>query len=279
MIFILKEPLVSIIIPIYNSEKSIERCLCSIRNQTYKNIEVLMINDGSMDHTLSILHKYKKLDNRFRLINKINTGVSASRNQGINEARGEYLQFVDADDWIVKNATETYVQMEVTQDCDMVISDYYRVNGKKIYTKGHIPKEGLISREEFAQFMMEAPANFYYGVMWNKFFKTDIVRKQQITCSTDLNWCEDYQFNLEYLLYVSNIYVIKKPLYYYVKTKGSLVATQINFSHMIYTKKILFEYYKDLYKNIDIYKDNKFKIYLFFIAVARDRGKRKKQLS
>lgn len=271
----MKEPLVSIIIPIYNSEKSIERCLCSIRKQTYKKIEVLMINDGSHDHTLSILQKYEKLDDRFRLINKVNTGVSDSRNRGIAEARGDYLQFVDGDDWIVKDATEIFVKMAVEQNCDMVISDYYRVIGKKIYSKGHISKEGLISREEFAQYMMEAPANFYYGVMWNKFFKADIIKKQNLACSTDLNWCEDYQFNLEYLLYVRNVYVTKTPLYYYVKTKGSLVATQINFSQTISTKKILFEYYKDLYKSFDLYKENKIKIYLFLIAVARDKGKRK----
>lgn len=269
-------PLVSIIIPIYNAEKQIERCLCSIRNQTYKNIEVLMVNDGSTDHTLQILSKYEEKDTRFRLINKGNTGVSDSRNIGMKEAKGKYLQFVDGDDWITSNATELLVTVAENHDCDMVISDYYRVIKHKIYTRRCKSTEGNKTREEFAKTMMEAPANFYYGVMWNKFFKTDIVRKNNLKCSEELNWCEDFLFNLEYLKYVKNVFVLKSCIYYYVKTKGSLVSTQINFKKTIKTKKILFNYYKDLYQTMDLYEENKIKINRFLVDVARDTGKRKK---
>lgn len=269
--------MVSIIVPAYNAEKTLERCLCSLKNQTYKNIEVLVVNDGSQDHTRRIVDKYRKKDSRFRLINKTNSGVSDSRNAGMEEAAGEYLQFADADDWLPKNAVEAFVTRAVGTGCDMVIADFYRVVGKRIYVKGHIPKEGLLSRDDFAAYMMKAPANFYYGVMWNKFFKADIVRERGLSCKKEMSWCEDFLFNLEYLESVSSIYVCKEPVYYYVKTKGSLVSTQVNLSQTIKTKKILFDYYKELYQSIDMYEENKFRIQLFLLDFARDTGKRKKK--
>ncbi|MBS6646546.1 MAG: glycosyltransferase family 2 protein [Clostridiaceae bacterium] len=272
----MKTPLVSIIIPIYNAERTIERCLVSIRNQTYGNFEVLMVNDGSTDHTMQILEKYKGLDKRFKIINKKNSGVSESRNRGISRARGTYLQFVDADDWLAKDATETFVEAAEMSGCDMVISDFNRVIGRRIYIKGHIKEEGPISRETFAEYMMDAPANFYYGVMWNKFFRTDVVRKKHIKCSDRLDWCEDFLFNLEYLQFVDSVYVVKKPLYYYVKTKGSLVNRQFGLKKMIEVKRILFVYYKELYQQIDLYRENRVRIRLFYLSVARDRGVRKK---
>lgn len=105
------EPLVSIVVPVHNAERTIERCLTSIRNQSYGNIEVLVINDGSTDHTARVLDRFTKRDERFRIIHKNNTGVSHSRNVGIDRAAGKYIQFVDGDDWLVKKAVETCVSI------------------------------------------------------------------------------------------------------------------------------------------------------------------------
>ena len=265
------QPLVSIIVPVYNGEKTIERCLRSIQNQSYSNIEVLVVNDGSSDHTDRIIKKYARRDSRFRYIEKENTGVSDSRNVAMAEAKGDYFQFVDGDDWLVKQATEEFVNTALTFGCDMVISDFYRVCGRRIYTKGHIDAGPVITRMKYAEYMMEAPANFYYGVLWNKFFRADIIRTFALKCSLQLDWCEDFQFNLEYLQYVGKVGVIRKPLYYYVKTKGSLVDTQVNFQQSIRTKRILFDHYRDLYKAIDLYEENKLRIQMFYLSFAHDK--------
>lgn len=270
----MKQPLVSIIVPVYNGEKSIERCLVSIYNQTYKNIEVWVINDGSTDHTMKVLNKYGEKDNRFHIVDKKNTGVSDSRNIGIEKATGKYMQFLDGDDWLEKDAVAQLVETAQRYRCDMVISDFYRVVGHNIYKKGHIAKEGLLSRKEFAACMMEAPANFYYGVLWNKFFRTDIIKREGLNCSLQLDWCEDFQFNLEYLQFAEKIYVKRSAYYYYVKTKGSLVDTQINFSQTVRTKRILFDYYRELYESIDLYKKNRLKIQMFYLSFAKDKGKK-----
>lgn len=267
-------PMVSIIVPVFNGERSVERCLRSIQNQTYQNIEVIVVNDGSTDHSEKVIEKYVKNDSRFRYIKKENSGVSDSRNAAIAAAGGEYYQFVDCDDWLVKHATEEFVKTAQIYDCDMVISDYYRVRGRKIMTRGHIDAGPVITRTRFAEYMMEAPANFYYGVLWNKLFKADIIKRFGLLCDTELNWCEDFRFNLEYLQYAGKVGIITKPLYYYVKTKGSLVDTQINFQQTIRTKRILFDYYKDLYQAIDLYKENKFKIQMFYFSFAHDKIKK-----
>lgn len=270
-------PMVSIIVPVYNGEKSIERCLRSIQNQSYTNIEVIVVNDGSTDHTEKVIKKYVEEDARFHYIKKDNTGVSDSRNIGMASAKGEYFQFVDGDDWLVKQATEEFVRTAQLYDCDMVISDFYRVCGRKIMVKGHIDMGPVITRTKFAEYMMKAPANFYYGVLWNKFFKANIIRKFSLVCDTDLDWCEDFRFNLEYLQYVGNVGVIDRPLYYYVKTKGSLVDTQAGSLQLtIKTKRKLFDYYKELYQALDLYEENKLKIQMFYLSFAHDKSKKTK---
>lgn len=268
------EPLVTVVVPIYNGEKTIERCLCSIRNQTYENIEVLVVDDGSTDHTWRILERYEKTYPRFRVIRKENTGVSDSRNIAIRQARGEYLQFVDGDDWIASHATESFVRAAQASQADLVVSDFYRVIDHMITHKGHIPRDGKISRKVYAEYMMKAPANFYYGVLWNKFFRTDIIREHQLFCPTQLDWCEDFQFNLEYLQYARHVCVLQKPLYYYVKNKGSLVDTKVDLASSFRTKKILFDYYKELYQSLEIYEKNKLRIQTFFLEFARDKSKK-----
>ena len=270
----MERPLVSIIVPVYNKEQTIERCLASLAHQTYRNIEIIVVNDGSSDHTGIILQKYERMDSRFRIVDKKNTGVSDSRNTGIHMANGKYMQFVDGDDWLAPNAVEQCVETAQRYRCDMIIQDYYRVVGRNIYKKGHIKKEGLISRKEYATYMMEAPANFYYGVMWNKFFRSDIIKREDLNCSLQLDWCEDFQFNLEYLQYADKIYVSRQAFYYYVKTKGSLVDTQVNFTQSVRTKKILFDYYRALYESIDLYEKNKLRIQMFYLSFAKDKGKK-----
>ena len=102
----LENPLITIIIPIYNREQTLERCLCSVLRQTYSHLEIIAVDDGSTDHSRVILDKYQKKDSRLRVVRKENSGVSESRNLGLQLARGEYIQFVDADDWITRDATE-----------------------------------------------------------------------------------------------------------------------------------------------------------------------------
>lgn len=270
----IKGELVSIIVPVYNAEDTIRLCLDSICAQTYKNIEILVIDDGSTDKSREIISDLAQKDIRVRPIFKENSGVSASRNLGMELARGTYLQFADSDDWISPVATERYVQAISRDNSQLVVSDYYRVTGKKFFRRSSIKQGGLYTLDEFAECMLKAPANFYYGVMWNKFYVTAIVRKHGLKCRVGMNWCEDFLFNLEYLKYIRRISVEKKALYYYRKRKGSLISTQMSPANTLRTKKRLFGYYKELYQKIDLYDENKLRVQSFYLAIAHEMGEK-----
>ena len=266
-------PMVSIVVPIYNAENYLRRCVDSILNQEYTDFELLLVNDGSTDASGDICEEYGDQDPRVIVIQKENTGVSDSRNRALDRARGKYLQFLDSDDWITPDATRLFVRAAEEYGCDMVISDFYRVVGERLSTKGDIEEEGVLTREEFAAHMMENPADFYYGVLWNKLYRRDIVEEHNLRMDTDINWCEDFMFNLEYIRYAKVFYALHAPIYYYVKRKGSLASQGINISKTVKMKLNVFEYYNNFYKHVleeEDYEKNRLQVYRFFIDAAGD---------
>lgn len=266
-------PKVSIIVPVYNAEKTIGRCIESILNQEYEDFELLLMNDGSKDASGSICDEYAQKDERVRVIHKENSGVSATRNMALDLASGTYLQFLDADDWITPNATRLFVEAAEQYNCDMVIADFYRVVGERVSHKGAIEGEGILTREEFAAQMMENPADFYYGVLWNKLFRREIVEKYKLRMDSDISWCEDFMFNLEYIRHCEVFYALQVPIYYYVKTKGSLASQGMNISKTIKMKLMVFEYYNDFYKHVlteEDYEKNRIQVYKFLVDAAGD---------
>ena len=266
-------PMVSIIVPVYNAEQYLRRCVDSILNQEYTDYELLLVNDGSTDASGDICEEYGDQDPRVIVIQKENTGVSDSRNRALDRARGKYLQFLDSDDWITPDATRLFVRAAEEYGCDMVISDFYRVVGERLSPKGDIEEEGVLTREEFAAHMMENPADFYYGVLWNKLYRRDIVEEHKLRMDTDISWCEDFMFNLEYIRHARRFYALHTPIYYYVKTKGSLASQGMNLSKTIKMKLTVFTYYKDFYKNVldeEEYEKNRLQVYRFLIDAAGD---------
>ena len=264
---------VSIIVPVYNAEKTIGRCVDSILNQDFPEFELLLIDDGSKDESGKICDTYAAKDKRVRVIHKENSGVSATRNLALGEAKGEYLQFLDADDWITPNATRLMLESMEQNQCDMVISDFYRVIGERLAHKGSIDEDGVLTTEEFANLMMENPADFYYGVLWNKLYRKDIIEKYQLRMNPKISWCEDFMFNLEYIRHCEKIYALQVPIYYYVKTKGSLVSQSMSLKKTIKMKRMVFEYYTDFYKEVlseEEYEKKRLQIYSYLMDVASD---------
>lgn len=266
-------PQVSIIVPVYNAEKTLERCINSILSQKYRDFELLLLDDGSTDASGAVCDAYAEGDKRIRVLHKENTGVSDTRNQGIAMARGEYLQFLDSDDWIAPDATRFFVQAATEHGCDMVIADFYRVIGERVSQKGSIEEEGIMTRGEFAVKMMERPADFYYGVLWNKLYKRSIIEKYSLCMDHSVSWCEDFLFNLEYIRHTNTIYALKIPLYYYVKTKGSLVSQSISMKKTIQMKRTVFACYNEFYKDVfddEAYEKRKRQVYRFLFDAASD---------
>lgn len=264
------QPLVSIIVPIYNSALDLVPCLESIKRQTYANIEVLLVNDGSSDSSLEICRMYARLDSRMIVIDKENSGVSGTRNVAIERAQGEYLQFVDSDDFLDRNATRLMVEAAQESRCDLLICHYCSVmpDGRtSVY--GFLPPDVRMDKPQFARHLMEEPASFYYGVMWNKLYRAALVRAHEdVVCAEDLDWSEDLYFNLSYIRYAERFYALSTPIYNYYNTPGSAVHTVLNPVNVVTTRATLFNYYKELYEQMGLYEEYKPQIYKYLVAVA-----------
>ena len=266
-------PVLSIIVPIYNAKETLSRCVNSILSQDFKDFELLLMDDGSKDGSEKLCDSFCEKDARIRVIHKENSGVSNTRNAALSIAKGRYIQFLDADDWITPEASGQLVRALEKEKADIVIADFYRVVEKWISRKGSIDKEGLLTRQEFADWMAKSPADYYYGVLWNKLFRRDIIERYGLRMDPELRWCEDFIFNMEYLLHADRIYVLRVPIYYYVKTEGSLVQQGLNASDIIRMKLNVIDYYSDFYKNVyspEDYAKKRAEIYRFLLDYSRD---------
>lgn len=203
---------VSIIIPIYNSDKTIDRCLKSIINQTYRNIEVICINDGSFDNSYKILQNYLKTDSRIKVINQTNKGVSSARNNGIKNSTGKYIMFVDADDYLKDNMIELLVKSIKKDSSDLLICNY-DVKCKN-YIKEHksIKNDKVMNKKEFLKDYGKFQKGELINQPWNKLYIKSKIRKL-----FDESMClgEDLIFNVNYIENIEKISYIDENLYVY----------------------------------------------------------------
>ena len=269
----MEQPLVSIVIPVYNAAPDLARCIESVRKQTYRNIEVFLVNDGSKDASSPICHMYERIDPRVHVIDKENAGVSAARNTGIAAAQGKYIQFVDSDDYLAPGATATLIERAEHAGADMVIAHYYRVDGGKTTRHGFLKRRDVMDQREFARELMDEPASFYYGVLWNKLYRRELVERYHLRMDPEISWCEDFLFNLEYIRRAERFYALSVPIYYYVKTKGSLASQSLSISRTVKMKLMIFESYHQFYKEVldeESYERCRAKVYRFLLDAAGD---------
>ena len=212
-------PKISIIIPVYNGEKYIRRCLDSVINQTYNDIQIIVINDGSTDNTENILKTYSDIV----LINKENEGVSKARNTGLSLATGDYVYFCDADDYLEENAFEVLVK-EYAEN-DLLRFGHYVVNGdqKKEKTNDDDVLAGVDlsfnSNEQILEYLI---SNKTEGHLWNYLFKLSVIKENDILFDEELFYQEDVMFLLRYCLNIKNIKIISNPFYNYYVNENSV---------------------------------------------------------
>ena len=266
----MNQPLVSIIVPVYNAEIYLGPCLESLRSQTRPALAPILAHHGRTDGSGQLCAAAARVDGRIRFLDRPNGGVSAARNAALAAAKGDYLQFSDSDDLLTPDATETLVRAAQVTGADLVISHFFRVDGEKQAQRGHIKGERLLTRQEFAQEMVKAPANYYYGALWNKLYRRSIVEKQGLRFEEGVSWSEDFLFNLEYLRHVRLVAAVPKPLYYYHKRPGSLITSQATLRKVIRMKRDTFDYYKNLYQDLDLYDEQKARVYRYLISTATD---------
>lgn len=231
----MNEVLVSIIVPVYNVDAYLERCVESLINQTYRNIEIILIDDGSTDQSLKLCHKLQKTDHRICVYysamylgeneNK-NYELETTRNCGLERARGDWVMFLDSDDTYVTNAVENMVSFAQSHDADIVFSPYNEiVNCDTSISQADI-EEGIYSQEEFSsQCLKEIPVKLL-NCIGNKIYKRDLIEEYKIRFDNYYHYNEDAAFMLQALMIAKRIGYTKVPFYnYYIRETGSIQSS------------------------------------------------------
>jgi len=214
---------ISVIIPVYNVESYLRKCLDSVLNQTYKNLEILLINDGSTDNSGSICDEYGKKDSRIRVFHKENGGASSARNVGLRELTGDYIGFVDSDDWLEPQMYEVLYKALIDNNVHLSNVSFTRnaVPEKRV---GDIPS-GMLTSE---QMLLYAIRNFHYAgfgrVIWNKLFKADMIVKSKVIFDESIEIAEDLKILAElYLAFECTGVFVDKILYHHLHIQNSLM--------------------------------------------------------
>ncbi|MFJ7728150.1 glycosyltransferase [Neobacillus sp. NPDC097160] len=222
-------PIVSIIVPVYNVEAYLERCITSLFNQTLQDIEIILVNDGSNDKCGEICEKFAKEDSRIKVIHKLNEGLSSARNSGLNNANGTYIGFIDADDWVEKQMFEVLVNNATTHNSDIVVCNYRSAycfekpqNSKACLTLD----DGLIdvSKIGLSRYILDFFLPFKHAYcVWNKLYKHDLIKRHNIRFEPNQDiYAEDLLFNLYYFCHTRLISTTPEVFVNYFKRSNSL---------------------------------------------------------
>lgn len=228
--------LISVIVPVYNSEKTIENTVGSIQKQDYHNIEIILVNDGSTDNTKEICSSLEKRDSRISLYSIKNGGPSVARQYGLDRANGRLITFCDADDMMKPTMLSTLYQMMRSQRSQLTACSFKYADDDEecdykieIWNQENAIKHCLID-------------TFMGGFLWNKMFDLKIIKEHNIRFDESVFYCEDMEFVIEYLMYCKKIAYIKKPLYCYIYQDNSLSSGELSWkkiTNIIAREKIL----------------------------------------
>lgn len=232
----MEETQVSVLIPVYNVSKYLNECLCSIVNQTYKNLEIIIIDDGSTDDSLKIIKRYAQNDYRIKYISRHNKGLLSTRVELVGMARGKYFAFVDSDDWVEYNYIEKLVEVAQNNHADIVrcgdIIEHISENRRTKYCKANYGQMVVIDRCDFKQTLLVDLINtYYYNSIHSVLAKRNLVGKQffdNIEKNSDISIGEDVVFNCGLYAGADRIVTIPDYMYHYRKNPESIMNAVVN---------------------------------------------------
>lgn len=223
--------MISIIVPVYNAERYLKQCLNGILNQTYKDFELILVDDGSSDNSYSICEEYVKKDTRIKLIHKVNGGVSSARNLGLDKAKGDWIYFCDADDRLSDDYSIQKL-FELAECSQLVVCGYneYDAQGKSITNHDEVLQyKGEMDEKQFVScFFDETGTVGYQGFLWTKLFLREIIEKSHLRFDTNIKFAEDMLFVTEYCCCkeVKTVNIdLNKKIYCYIHHKGSAMES------------------------------------------------------
>lgn len=211
----------SIIVPVYNVEKEIRKCLDSIKNQTYGDFEVLCVDDCGKDSSMDIVREYAQKDNRFKILtHEHNRGVSAARNTGLDNASGKYTMFVDSDDWLETNALEI-----IKDNFDKSKSEVIVFNIYNCYPDGKKEINDTTNFKKTQALLTENNLNTFIGVVWNRAYKTSLINDNHIRFPEGMI-IEDSDFTFKISMHLKSVFIIEDVLYNYLRNREGSYTTE-----------------------------------------------------
>lgn len=254
--------IVSVIIPVYNNEKYVKECITSIMNQSYKYLEIIVVDDGSLDNSADICDETAKFDERITVYHNDNMGVGAARNFGIEKASGKYVMFVDSDDICHENMIEKMTAELEKKEEDLIIcgiamfKDYPQVNR---YIR--FDSQRLSIQKYIEKVLLSVQTGQFCGGPYNKIFSRKIIVENGLRFETKMNYAEDFCFNLSYLQYIDSVQIIDECLYYYrMDVQNSLTYKNYHeFKEQEYWKQRFMAYkrFEETFVYYDLFYKNK----------------------
>lgn len=226
-------PHISVILPVYNAEKTLSKCIESILNQEFLDFELIIINDGSNDFSLSICENYAAQDSRIKIINKQNNGVSSARNLGLENVRGKYICFVDADDWVEKEYLSAFFRTNKNPDKEIVIQSCFEDTQTESAIKCLLPDKQY-NREKFARAFLQLRI-LGYGYPFAKLYQTDVINEHNLRFDTHIHFIEDLLFFLNYMQYMQSLRTVSEARYHYTIHSSDV---SLSYSHNPYESEI-----------------------------------------
>lgn len=232
-------PKISVIVPVYNVEQYLSRCIDSILAQTFTDFELLLIDDGSTDNSGKICDKHAEKDNRIRVFHKENGGVSSARNKGLKEAKGKWVTFVDSDDWLSTKSLENYFKCNPSKDT-LYIQQAKTVKGDvSEYWPSKFPRTHVCLSSTSLDYSL-LNAILIYGTPWGKLFNMEIIKDNKLIFDEHISLHEDHCFYFDYIRFVKNLFLIDDIGYYYwIEEKRFSLSARGN---MPYYKNLVYAY-------------------------------------
>lgn len=227
-----ENPFFSIIMPVYNTEKYLDKAIKSVLNQTFKSFEFILIDDWSIDKSYKICKKYADNDSRIKLLkNDINLGVAKTRNKALNSISGKYLTFVDSDDYIENNLLKKAYKLLMNEKIDLLKysckEEYVNEDEQVIYSKiCQVENSFFKDKIEIQNQIINMEKIPLFGYLWNSFYKIDIIKKNKIMFNENYTVNEDFAFNIDYVWYIKNLYCINFLGYHYMKRENNSLSTK-----------------------------------------------------
>lgn len=222
----MKEKLVSVIVPCYNMQKYLNNCFYCLDNQTYKNVEIILVDDGSKDSTPQMLDDYCMLNSKAKVVHKTNGGLSSARNAGLEVASGDYIYFYDTDDILSKDIIETLVNTMESSSAQYAIGYCKKINdGDRLTRFVEVTQRGnkIKTLSPCETFSLMTNDYKIFSSVWNKLYVASIINDNNLRFDEKCLYGEDTSFNYAYLMLIDKVAIINKILYYYVQRKNSLI--------------------------------------------------------